>query len=259
MADRLITRAKVDRYHFEALSWQARVRAAGGSLTQTRLDAVDKYFKLLDNFNLRSYVKRANLFIGANLAAALVPAIIDLGDPQDFNNGFVSADRATSLGLTGQTSSTKWLEPGMNRNQLPADSVHLLAYETAIYYPVAFEGMITSSTAMTLGVNIDNYYTRLNTASSLASADNILGVGPTISSIVGTRLALNKNGTVVFNTQTPTAGASSFYIFRRNTDETYGSSLGGYQIGLGLTDSQCNDMARIWVEVQRLASRPTPY
>jgi hypothetical protein len=95
----------------DAWKWaNVNVPANSGLVTQDQVTAVDKFMNSVSNVhNLRSSIKRMNLFVGENLNAALVPVVSDLGTASEVNNNFISSDYVSTgpdAGLTGGETKT---------------------------------------------------------------------------------------------------------------------------------------------------------
>jgi hypothetical protein len=112
----------------EAWTWaNVNVPANGGAITQTQVKAVDKFMTSINGVpNLRSSIKRMNLFVGDDLSAALVPVVSDLGSGSDINNSFVSGDYSPSgLNAGLKSSGTQTLDTTVNAGAVLKDSWHM--------------------------------------------------------------------------------------------------------------------------------------
>ena len=111
--------------HPEALAWQTRVIANGGSVSATTFTAVETFCRAIDTAGIRDRFFRLNLFAGTGLAAALVPLYrgqslggTQFGNATDANANFVAGDyveTGATGGLLGN-GSTKWLNTGLPLN-----------------------------------------------------------------------------------------------------------------------------------------------
>ena len=118
----------------EAKNWIDRVYDNGGTVSQATANAVSSFCDSIESAGIRDRFYRLNLFAGDNLNAALVPLYTGptyggtvYGNAVDTNFNFVSADYVESYGLTGSSTTAKYLDTGVpaNFNNTRHMSVHL--------------------------------------------------------------------------------------------------------------------------------------
>lgn len=112
-------------YHPEAVDWEDRVVANGGSVSHWTMAAVSQFCRDIDAAGLRERFFRLNLVCGSGLASAVVPLYrgpslseSSFGYATDTNFNFVSADYqeyGPNGGIYGGVSS-KWLQTGLASN-----------------------------------------------------------------------------------------------------------------------------------------------
>lgn len=122
--------------HPEAANWASRVRANGGSVSGSTLNAVSRFCASIAAAGIRDRFFRLNLFCGNSLSAALVPVFrgqslggTQFGNATDTNVNFVSGDYAetgASGGLQG-SGTGKGLITGVNNIDIPVAN-HCAAY-----------------------------------------------------------------------------------------------------------------------------------
>jgi hypothetical protein len=226
--------------------------------------AVSKFCADIDAAGIRSKFRRLNLFCG-NSDSALIAVRTPLyrgqsrtgtqyGNTIDTNagNNFQQGDYAENSGLTGDASSTKYLDTGFNVDQLPgAADCHISAY---------IRGTQDIASARTLigtlfnGVT-DRYrlFLALSTAGNYAVTSEL---GVSTQATVGGRA--NANGGLILSTRTSATsltiyddavsiatnasntaavtGAAPFFVFARNgPTEYYNGIMAGYSIGAGMS------------------------
>ena len=93
-------------YDPEVSAWAKRVNSAGGSVSNSCLEASSAFIRTIKNQpGLRQKIKRLNLFCGSNLDSSLMPLIIDEGPTQDINHNFASTEYSEKSGIKNSTSS----------------------------------------------------------------------------------------------------------------------------------------------------------
>lgn len=102
----------------ETSAYVAAITAAGGSLSGTQTNAVDKFVKKLKNASVYAKLSEVGLFLGGTLASAGVKLKYPV-QPLAVLNGFVLGD-LTAAGLVGD-GSTKWVNTQTSVNDLTAD------------------------------------------------------------------------------------------------------------------------------------------
>jgi len=128
----------------ETTLWLQRVSAAGGSVSDSIVSAIDDYIKEIkglkyQSLNIRDRIFRENWFCG-NFNAAFVPIIINptgsplaMGNPTDVNRNFTSSnykDTGKYSGLKGN-GVNQYIETGFTPsliNEFPLNDVYFLFY-----------------------------------------------------------------------------------------------------------------------------------
>jgi hypothetical protein len=250
--------------HPEAANWASRVRANGGSVSGSTLDAVSRFCASIAAAGIRDRFYRLNLFCGtadASLIAVRTPLYrgpslsgTQFGNTLDTNINFAITDYAESSGLTGDGTS-KYLNTGFNVDQLPgAANCHLSSYirgtqniaSARALVGVLFNGVTDRYRLFLSGSTAGNY----NIASELGKATQAgqggrpnAGGGLMVSSRTSTTsLTLYDDGVSIGSASDSTAettGAFPFFVFARNgPTEYYNGIMAGYSIGAGMGQSQ---------------------
>lgn len=102
----------------ETTVWQSAVSGAGGTLEADSLDIANGLMSALNATAYRPKILYLLPFLGADLTAARVPLIDDLGVGIAANTGFVGGDFSQATGLQGATN--KRLDTGFTMSQLNA-------------------------------------------------------------------------------------------------------------------------------------------
>lgn len=109
-------RKSVIRPNAETLDWKARVIAAGGTVQQSTVDAVDTFVRETKNSGVWPFLLDVGVFAGDQLAAALVKLKYPAGGQSTLTNmNFVGGDyteRGVNGGLVGN-GTTKYLKTGV--------------------------------------------------------------------------------------------------------------------------------------------------
>ena len=259
----------------EAADWQARVVANGGTVSAETLAAVQQFCLAIDAAGIRDRFYRLNLFCGDQLAAALVPlyraessTASARGNTTDTNNGpFVDADYV-STGSTGGligNGNSKFLNTGLLANSIPSTNAHLsVALRTAQTSTNADKTLIGAfSTSGALLYAIDGMRTTGNTfgaccfgtySGGLAGwfgetaafgASGPLAVGNITASSITAASTMYRNGSATGTTstfRTDYTVATPIYVFANGSGgaavNITNARLGGYSIGLGMTQAQ---------------------
>jgi hypothetical protein len=273
MSPRLLRPRASGATHPEAIDWATRVTANGGTASSTTLAAVSAFCASIDSAGLRDRFYRLSLFCGDQLTAALVPlyraessTAAIRGNATDTNNGpFVEADYAATGangGLVGNGAS-KFLNTGLLANSIAATDAHL-AFSLRTAQTAVNAGKCAIGTYATTGQVA--YAVDISKATNNPEASAIFGVYTTGASFFGEltntspaaighivassiTAAANqyRNGSAVGSTGTARANytlAHPLYVFANNNGGTSAAAnhtnarLGGYSIGLGMTQAQ---------------------
>jgi hypothetical protein len=258
--------------HPEAADWANRVRANGGSVSGSTLNAVSRFCASIAAAGIRDRFYRLNLFCGTGLEACLVPLYrgqslggTQYGGTTDTNNGpFVSGDyveTGASGGLIGNGTS-KHLSTGLAPNALPSVATGHLSYWTG--------GGAVTATRIIIGTQDASHRYRWDMRTAAAggnlalfggnvAASNSTNPGPTTQADFGagmftatrtsaTALTIYKNGSTLgenptaTTSTTPAAHGNNWFVFAYNNSGTatdfYQHRLRAYSIGDGLTGAQ---------------------
>jgi hypothetical protein len=143
----------------DAQDWIVRVYANGGTVTQATANSVSAFCDAIDAAGLRTKFYRLNLFAGnsdGSLIAVRTPLYrgqsrtgLQYGGATDSNVNFAPTDYSETTGLTGSSTTGKYLNTGFPANTLASDNIHLAA------------GVLTSSPSANvpsnlIGVTIQN-------------------------------------------------------------------------------------------------------
>jgi hypothetical protein len=150
----------------ETLSYRDRVIANGGVISESSLDAVEKFVLDCKNGNIWSKFLDVGVFAGSNLSAALVKLVYQGGASVLTNVNFVSGDYAetgSNGGLLGD-GATKYLNTGFNAQTLLPDNGHFGFYLR--------EDVVAAGNRSMIGAvnGTDQYWIGALTAASAADA-----------------------------------------------------------------------------------------
>jgi hypothetical protein len=254
----------------DAQDWVNRVYANGGTVSSTTASAVNTFCNDIDEAGIRSLFYRANLFCGnadASLIAVRTPLYrgqslggTQFGNALDTNVNFAITDYAETGAGTGGLKgdgSTKYLDTGFATNMLPAvTSRHVSAYEIAKSpntNDASIGGSIGSSSdgmILSTGNPASAYFlyragpnTFVQASSSYSGGAHWIGQNNAIRAG-----QIYKNGTLDASATAPgdcvnsaaTIGVFSWKYTDATTSWIFTSAvrLGGYSIGLSMTDPQ---------------------
>lgn len=102
----------------DALDWQTRVLANGGTVSSLTMAAMSDFCVAMKAASVWTKINRINMFAGDQLAACLVPLKIGGGSSVEGNTGFLAAHYAESTGLQGAV--TRELDTGLLDSTLGA-------------------------------------------------------------------------------------------------------------------------------------------
>jgi hypothetical protein len=121
----------IKRYNPETLDFRDRILANGGAISDSSVDAIEKFVQDCKNALLWDKLLEVAPFLGTNLNAALVKLVYPAGAPGVITNvNFVSGDYAetgANGGLLGD-GATKYLNTGFNAQSYLPDNAHLSFY-----------------------------------------------------------------------------------------------------------------------------------
>ena len=236
----------------DAQDWIARVYANGGTVTQATANSVSAFCDAIDAAGLRTKFYRLNLFAGnsdGSLIAVRTPLYrgqsrtgLQYGGATDSNVNFAPTDYSETTGLTGSSTTGKYLNTGFPANTLASDNIHLAAGVLTSSPPSStgsyLLGLATAGDSTNLA---DKTISSLGVAQFGRSVATSAGPSGTIGAgrLVATYPNLFRNGAL----QTPAATAydspttsSAHYVFAANNGSAAtgvtGSRLGWYSIGL---------------------------
>jgi hypothetical protein len=135
----------------DALDWMTRVYLNGGSVSPATATAVNTFCNAIDAAGIRSKFLRLNPFAGNSdgaLAAVRTPLYrgpslaAQYGNEMDDNVNFVPADYSLTTGLTGHSSSGKYLRTGLPVSAIAGNNLHMGA------------GLLTSNPNTTTGSSL---------------------------------------------------------------------------------------------------------
>jgi len=270
MSPRLLRPRASAGYGLDAMDWQSRVVANGGTVSASTMKAVDTFCKTIVTAGIRDRFIRLNPLCG-NFTAALVPLYrgqsrtgTQFGNTTDTNNGpFVSGDYTEAGGLVGNGTS-KYLSTGLNLSELPdIGTGHLSVFKGA--------GASTSRVLIGSRSSGSTHYYRYDIISganrglwgnviiAASAAANTVKAHAIVSRTSSTSLTLYHDGVSVgtsSSTATPGLPGRDIYVFAENDNgPTVGSywphAIFAYSIGLSLNATQ---VASFNTAIQALAT-----
>jgi hypothetical protein len=266
--------------HPDAGDWANRVRANGGTVSGSTLNAVSRFCRNIDAAGIRDRFYRLNLFCGnsdGSLNAVRTPLYrgpsrtgTQYGNALEQNVNFVSNDYAETGSGAGLTSASgKYLRTGMSMNAMPDDaSTHLSVYLSNCTNPggSVYAIGVTNETAETWisPFSTTNFRARVSGCAFfdtpyLSSAPGLLAV----SSLNTSTGAFGKrNNLSPVNGGTPGLGRGTNDIpvcARLAVGAGYIQSTAGvfcgYSIGRGMSDTQIDTLYSIMQSFQTTLGR----
>ena len=235
----------------DARLWTDAVYANSGSVTVAVANAVNTFCNAIDAAGIRSRFYRLNLFCGntdGSLAAVRTPLYRgqspsgpQYGGGMDTAVNFASTDYSLTTGLTGNSSSGKYLNTGVPANTIPSNNVHLGAgLLTSTPWSVAGSYLVGLATPGDSTHLADKNISGLGVAQFGKTASDCAGPTGTLSAgrYVATypnllRFGARQNPSAT-TFQSPTTTATHF-VFAANSGSSptgiTGSRLGWYSIG----------------------------
>jgi hypothetical protein len=256
--------------HPDAGDWANRVRANGGTVSGSTLNAVTKFCRDIDAAGIRDRFYRLNLFCGnsnASLNAVRTPLYrgtsrtgTQYGNALDTNNNFVQSDyneTGASGGLIGN-GVTKYLDTGLATDALPQVATGHLSFWTrggAVTATKRVMGVLTSSPStqryfmdrrtIAGGGDLGSWGGSPTTAITNPNSDDTTAGLFLVTRTGATSLTGYKNTTAGGNNTssvTPAAFSASIPVFAGNNGgvvgDFYEHRLAAYSIGDGLTGGQ---------------------
>lgn len=235
-------------YHSEAVNWANRVAGAGATVSTSTLGAVSTFCSAIDSAGIRDRFRRLNLFAGSSLTAALVPLYRSssyggavLGGSSDTNTNFVSGDYAEVGSAAGGLTSngTKYLSTGL---AMAESTLHLSAF--VFKAEAAYRHVCGTNTAqMVCGVPAYRIYVYHHTdAGANTGAVGTYQDSPDLKTFsAGPGLQRFWSGSTKGDSDTNKASAptsaNSVLVFNADGN-IFAGRLGGYSVGLSMTDAQ---------------------
>jgi hypothetical protein len=262
------------RLHPEALDWLARVKSAGSGASATTVQAVSDFCERIDAAGIRSRFVRLNLFAGNNLTAALVPLYRGtalgalVGNATDTNTNFVGADyveTGASGGLVGN-GSTKNLATGITTNILGSNrhaSGIITSYsDTSFRY---FLGSLSAANTNAFGLLVRDLSVRYYNSTGIffSGAPTLASSGIFLGTSVADDHSVSANGGSFgsYSAAAAVANDVSILIFAASQAGTpinfNASRMGGYSLGLDLTQAGATSYAQAAKAFATALSRPT--
>jgi hypothetical protein len=250
----------------EAGSWaDFAVPQNGGTVSAGTRAAAVTFIAAIKAAGIRSKILRLNLYAGNNLAACLTPIIKDAGYPFfERSVGFVAGDYTEATGLTGNISSTKFLDPGIvPLTNLLANDYHLGFYNRSASaqagHPCGCHNVGgTEITRVLCNYSGTAYFAAWGTDRTAADA---VGIGLYIGVRDATETRLYRAGTSLVSNVTLVGVRPAFPIYfhalnqfgtaANSTDRT----LAGYTIGKGLTGAEVTAFTAAWQAFQTSLAR----
>ena len=261
-------------WHPEAVDWQTRVIANGGTVPAATLVAVSNFCAEIDNAGLRPLLWRVNPMAGGDLASALVPLYRSptpfalVGSATDANDNFVAGDYTASSGLLGNGSNKRLitgLPVNFSRFRHAGFFAHTISAATFRMYigasgATTFEGIFAiENGSPTSNIGFLNYSDGSGAGGASngthANGDFVMGANNPISNrsyfqthgvFVGSRGDIREAGAVT----TPLA-----IYARRTLAATYAghanARMGGYTLGDGLREEQASVYYGCWDRLLR--------
>jgi hypothetical protein len=274
-------------YHADAVDWEARVRANGGTVSVETLQAVSAFCTAIETAGIRSKLYRVNLFCGDNLQACLVPLYTSPttgsapvgGYAVDFNTGFLNSDYMEkgigTGGLRGNGVAAKKLSTNLRPHDIStgAETGHLGMYTPPLrlYTTSAFKLDTPVSAVNGNATNRFLFDWRGTGGLNGLTANwglNTSATTPVIFSPVAglilcdrsstTRLDLYRQGVSVANNtaaQPTYTASSSFEIFSNQMQNYTSNPLFGYTLGSSLTAAEHVAYSAAWNTLQAALSR----
>lgn len=252
----------------EVGSWLGRVRSNAGSANGLAVVASDRWVKSVIVAGLRSTVKRVNLFVGDQKAAAIVPLIKEIGSDTEAHDDTINYSQANGVTLINP-GGTGQLGTGVN----PATAISTNDAHMAIYLGGA-TGEEEKFVMGVIGGGTDHMYmiiayTGLGSGGTMYSNTNIVGADTNGTGFyMVTRTSGSADGVKAYRNATllvtssavggspPSAVGTGFQVMNSVNSTTGTSRAGrGYQLGTAINATQEATFNRIWQEFETMLSR----
>ena len=271
-------------YHVDAVDWEARVRANGGTVSVGTLQAVSNFCTEIATAGIRSKLFRVNLFCGDNLQACLVPLYTSPttgsapvgGYAVDFNTGFLNSDYMEkgigTGGLRGNGTAAKKLSTNLCPQDVTANSVtgHIGMYIPPFRLLVPNDTRVDNPVASIVGATRITFDWRNQPGSSAIGLKVSWGTGITGNGTANpfglmmgdrsstTRLDMYQQGVSVANGTTANSAMPPmipYEIFSNQLSNYTSNPLFGYTLGSSLTATEHVAYSAAWNTFQAALSR----
>lgn len=266
--------------HPEAADWANRVRANGGSVSGSTLNAVSRFCRSIAAAGIRDRFYRLNLFCGTGLSACLVPLYrgpslggTQFGNTTDTNSNFVSGDYAENAGLSRLVAEAKRIDTGLATSTLPSTVIasgHLAVWHgplTATYDSdpmlLGAHNGVTDRVSLQLSFRSatnGNDIARWGRVTTATESSGTIGLTKPSAFLLGqrtsaTNLELWRDGAIVGTNSTSTTGIAGIthgiMVFGFNNTGTPAGELNalllrGYSIGDDMTSTQVLAFRAAW-------------
>lgn len=205
-------------WEYEANTWRINADATGGVLGSTAYNNGTQFMQNIKRWDLRRFIKRANLYIGADTNTLRVCIINDWFSPPAGNDllvAFTAADYSETNGLTGDTSSKYIVANGTQGglgylgNFTVRSNFHMAAYSRSGIGGTAghIAGVVGAPGYYIMNIRNSSDVTTALISSGQPTAADTSGLGFYVSTRGSETLAhVYRNGTVFITDSTSMAG-----------------------------------------------------
>lgn len=259
----------VKLYNPETLNYRTRILAAGGSISESTLDAIEKFVQDCKNSNIWDKLLDVGPFAGGSLASALVKLAYPGGVSSTLTNiNFVSGDYIET-GVNGGLAAdgaTKFLNTGFNLQNLLPDNCHFSFYlreDVSVAGNRSLVGAVNGVDQYWLGA-LTNSQTnaRLGQALTATHAQNMSKGYYIASRQEANSLKLFKNGDLVGSDSTAVVHNkpnTNAFVFAFSNAGIGGAFIPGrgafYSIGQALSDAEARLLHEAVQTLQRNLGR----
>ena len=267
-------------FHLDAVDWQQRAVANGGSVSARTLRAVSDLCHAINRGGLRTKFYRMNWFVGDNIAAAMTPLFLGpsllgrVSTPRyDTSVNFVSADFSEALGFQTNGSgkrvvSMPTLSNGVANIANGHMTTHITSYTSGSGYAYALPsgGSSLDQTFISNGTSQSRQCWGNGTAGEQFNFRTVVGRWHHVRTIVGVagrfvyygRFPQGPNTT---DTTSITPAANSLGLQLMGGPNQVGTtaicSMGGYSIGEPLTFSEIINYEAAMLPFCKAIGRPS--